>query len=261
MIHRLREITDGLFRGSAPSPKDVAWLKDTLGIKKIVSLDRDTGERINRACQLLGIKHVKLYLDETRSSLAQLFKHNLKHLLLDDGPTYLHCLHGKDRTGLVSALFKCKYMGMKPEKAIEEAKSLGFGIGMHPSSVHLYESLIKACKPEKDTNSADIVSNEREYVGDNRDSFLDESRRRSFEPYLDHTRQNPADALYVYINDQSPTRQNYQKDWKEEKEKAITEHDQEETDLPMVGQYDNDAGQRGFGPTENYNGFYSEIGH
>lgn len=255
MIHRLRKITDGLYRGSAPSPKDVKWLKDKLGINKIVSLDKETGDRIDRACKLLDIDHEKVYIDGSRQSLIEALNHNLKNLLIDGGPTYIHCHHGKDRTGLISALYKCKYMGENPEEAIKEARSLGFGVGVDPSIVSLYEKIIRNCKPDKDSNSADIVSNEREYISDNRDTFLDESRQSSFSPYLDHTKQNPMDALYTYINDQSPTRQNYP-------DTSLFRYDPEKGDaVPNVGEFDNDAGQRGFGPTENYNGFFSEVGH
>jgi hypothetical protein len=251
MIQRLRKVTNELYRGSAPAPKDVLHLKNDLGIKKIVSLDEASGERISRTCKLLGIEQVKIYLDGSRKTLLDLLQHDLKKLLIDGGPTYIHCQAGKDRTGLLCALFKCKYMGVSPEDALEEAKSLGFGVGVNPKVIKLYEHIIKACKPAKDVNSADIVSNEREYIGDNRDSFLDEGHQGSFAPYLSKTRQDPMDAVYVYINDQSPTRQNYP-DYK-----SIKEHNQEEEDVvPIVGTFDNDAGGRGFGPTENYSGFF-----
>ncbi len=251
MLHRLREVVPGkLYRGSAPAPQDLVWLKDALGICKIVSLDHESGEKINRACNLLGLHHVKLYINGDRSSLMKVLHHNLKKILLDDGPTYVHCLHGKDRTGLMVALFKCKYMDMKPEDALEEAKSLGFGLGVNPKWVHLYEKLIRSCKPaQQDNNYADIVSNEREYIGDNRDTFLDESRQNSFSPYLDHTKQGPADPLYNYIMEQSPTRQNY------ESYRAIKEHNNNGEEVPQVGVYNNDAGVKGFGPSENNGGF------
>jgi len=251
MIHKFRKVAPNLYRGSAPDPKDVLRLKNELGIKKIISLDKEDGERISRTCKLLGINQVKIYLDGTRQSLLDLLHHNLKELLLDGGPTFFHCHAGKDRTGLLAALFKCKYMGVSPDKAIEEAKSLGFGLGVNPKVTKLYEQIIKSCKPENDSNNADIVSNEREYIGDNRDSFLDEGHQGSFAPYLSKTRQDPMDAVYNYIDDQSPTRQNYQ-DYK-----SIKEHDQEEEDVvPLVGIFNNDAGGRGFGPTENYGGFF-----
>lgn len=257
MIHRLRAVVpDKFYRGSAPTPKDVLELKEKLGINKIVSLDNKTGDRIDRACKLLGINHVKLYIQDDRLSLMKALEQNLKDLFIKGGPTYVHCAEGKDRTGLLVALFKCKYMGMNPKKALEEAKSLGFGIGIDPRMKQLYEKLILNCKQTpKDENSADIVSSEREYKGDNRDGFLDELHQGSFAPDLDHTRQNPMDALWGYQLDQSPTRQNYP-------DTPLFEYDPQIGGVvPNVGEFDNDSGQRGFGPTENYNGFFTEVGH
>jgi protein tyrosine/serine phosphatase len=282
MIRRLRRLADGVYRGSAPSPHDVLLLKERFGIKKIVSLDEETGEKIDRACKMLGIHHVKDYINGSRQSLYHVLSQNLRHLLLDDGPTFFHCHEGKDRTGLLGALFRIKFQGWSADKAIKEAKSLGFGVGVSPEIVHLYEKVIRACQPHKDpdVNSADIVSNEREYIGDNRDSYLDESRQDSWATYLDHTKQNPMDAIYVYINDQGPTRQNYNSTWEQPKQRAeildfLQTHPKEDlapfmakllenapinlhedNAVPQVGVFNNDAGQTGFGPTENYSGFF-----
>lgn len=251
MIKRLVEVLPNkIYRGSAPSPKDVLWLKENLKINKIISLDKDSGERISRVCKLLGINQVKVYIDWSRKSLLNFLHHDIKKLLLDGGPSYIHCAEGKDRTGLAIALFKCKYMGVDPDEAIKEAKLLGFGIGVDPKIIHTYEKLIRSCKKSKDENNADIVSNEREYISDNRDSFLDEGHQGSFAPYLSVTKQNPMDAVYNYIDDQSPTRENYPF-YKEIKNIK----DDEKTDVPMVGQYNNDAGVAGFGPTLNPGGF------
>lgn len=253
MIHRLRKITDGIYRGSAPSPDDVKQLHDNLGIKKIVSLDYASGKAISRVCKLLGIKHIMVPIDSDhlKATLLNLFKHNLKDLLEKDGPTFVHCRAGKDRTGFVSALFKCKYLGTDPEEALEEAKSLGFGINCDPKMIKTFEKLIRACKPAKDKNEADIVSNEREYKSDFRDGFLDTHHDGSFAPYLSKTRQYPMDAVYNYIVDQSPTRENYPA------YKSIKEHDHRDN-VPLVGVFDNNAGIRGFGPVDNAGGFIYE---
>ncbi len=255
MIQRLRKVTDQLYRGSAPSPKDVEWLKDTLGIKKIVSLDALAAQRIDRTCKLLGIKQIVLPIEfeNFMQSLVNFLKHDIKKLLLEDGPTYVHCAAGKDRTGLAVALVQCKYLGKDPEDAIEEAKSLGFGVDVPHAPIAIFERVIRNCKPSKDENKADIVSNERENIGDNRDSYLNEANQSSFAPYLDVTKQNPQDAVYNFIVDQSPTRQNYPES------KSIKKHDSKEHDVvPMVGVYNNDAGGRGFGPTENPGGFIND---
>lgn len=250
MIHRFRKVTEGLYRGSAPSPEDVLWLKENFNINKIISLDEQAGINIDRATKMLGIKHIMLPIDisNLRQTLFNLFNRNLKDLLINDGPTYIHCAAGKDRTGFVVAVFKCKYMGMKPEKAIEEAKSLGFGLDVDPNMIALFEKLIRGTKSVADENSADIVSNEREYISDNRSGPLDEGHQGSFSPYLSTTRQYPVDSVYNYINDQSDTRENYGN-------KAIKEN---KVYMPQVGVYDNNAGIHGAGPTEPVGGFISE---
>ena len=253
MIHKLRKITNGLYRGSAPHIPDVKWLKDNLGIKKIVSFDKHSGHIIDRVCNLLGIEHIIVPLDETRKSLLDFMKYDLKKLLIDDGPTYLHCFAGKDRSGFVSALFEVKYLGKNPKEAIEEAKSLGFGKDLDPAykrMIHLYEKIIMNSK-SADINNADIVSNEREYRGDNKDTYLDDSHQMSFAPYLSVTKQYPFDYVDNEINEQSPTRQNYKLN---EDGKKITH----ETEIPSVGQYNNSAGQTGAGPVFPSGGFLSD---
>lgn len=248
MIYRFRKVTDNLYRGSAPSPIDLFKLKERYNIKKVVSLDAEAGNRIKRAAKLLGIEHIIIPIDWRRPSLFNLLDMDLKKLFLEDGPTFVHCMAGKDRTGLAIALVECKYLGKTPDEAIEEAKSLGFGHGIDPKVTHLYENIIRACKSDNDINNADIVSLEREYKSDNRDSYLDEARQMSFAPYLSKTRQYPYDDVYNSINEQSPTRENYHSS----KQKNI---DNESESIPQVGTYNNNAGVIGVGPALNPGGF------
>jgi len=255
MIHRFIEVLPKfLFRGSAPSPQDVKILKEKFKINKIISLDEQDAKKIEKICDQLDIEQViiPIEFDSIYEDLFKLLKFDLKELLLANGPTFVHCHAGKDRTGLLIALFKVKYLGMDPEEAIDEAKSLGFGVGVPDKVVKLFEKLIRAAKLEKNNimsnmGGSNIVSNQREYISDNRDTFLDEGRRGSFAPYLTPTRQYPMDALYVYINDQSPTRENYNRPVQPATHQDI---------VPLVGVFNNDAGVRGFGPTESYSGFF-----
>ncbi len=249
MIYRFEKVDDGIYRGSAPSPQDVQWLKDNYNINKIISLDGRSGDKIERACQLLNIKQLKLPLDGSKEALINLFKNNIKSLLKDNGPTYIHCYYGKDRTGLLAAIYKCKYMGMDPEAAIKEAKSLGFGVGVNPDFINLYEKLIRVCKPQ-DENSADtIVDHLHESKSDNRTSPLDEAKQQSFAPYLSKTRQYPYDDPYSDLLDQSQTRNNVNQSIKQHKN---------ELSVPLIGNYNNGAGIVGVGPTLNPGGFIYE---
>jgi hypothetical protein len=257
MIERFRKITDGLYRGSAPSENDVKNLHKYLNIKKIVSLDKETGEAINNICNNLGIEHIIIPLNGRKGPLAKLMSYDLYDLLMSGGPTYIHCMAGKDRTGLVSAMFKCLYMDWTYDQAMQEAKSLGFGVGVSPFIVGMYSNILKKICQQKEESSnnlhgTDIVHNERNYKSDSdgRGSYLDQAHQGSFAPYLSKTRQYPYDNSYNPIYDQSPTRYNYPT--------LIDPYTQEppNTDgVPMVGYYNTDAGVRGFGPAEPYGGF------
>jgi len=247
MIKRFRKITEGLFRGGAPSVKDVIKLNKLYGVKKIISLDKEAGERIDRICKLLDIEHITIPLDGTKKTLINLLSNDIKKLLTEGGPTFIHCKEGKDRTGFLAALFKCKYMGVPLEEALDEAKKLGFGEGVPKEYIELLENTLK--KVCGDSNSADIVENQREYMQDSHSSALDEADRASFSPYLDKVRQYPYDQPYNYVYDQYPTRENMSKEPVEIPEPV--------GEIPMVGMYDNSSGVKGVGPVENGGGFVS----
>src|SRR5579863_8526924 len=104
MIKRFYKMNDNVYRGSAPSSSDIADLQERFGIKKIVSLDEMVGKKIDRMCKLLGIDHVIIPVDAAKvEPMAQIMELDVCKLLEDGGPTYVHCLEGKDRTGMLCA--------------------------------------------------------------------------------------------------------------------------------------------------------------
>lgn len=255
MIKRFIKVTDSLFRGGAPTPADVVDLHKYFGIRKIVSLDANVAAKIDKITQALGIEHVVIPINERDPTpIITLISQDLKALLLEGGPTFIHCLAGKDRTGMVIAMLQCKYLGMSCRDAIKEAFKIGFGIGLNPKTTRFYIRIVeKYCRCDrgnlshKDKNNADIVDNSR--PGDDwRGSVLDAADISSFAPYLDYDRQYPYDAVYDYTNQQYPTRNN--KDLEK-----VTDENGRGTDVPLVGLYDNDSGVHGIGPVEPGNGF------
>ncbi len=256
-MQRFRKITEGLYRGSAPSENEVRHLKKYFGINKIVSLDRETGEAIDAVCNEVGIEHVMMPLNGKKAPLMKLMSQDLQELLISGGPTFIHCAAGKDRTGLVSAMYKCLYMGWSYEEAMEEAKSLGFGVGVSPFIIGMYGNLLKKVCDEKNKDESDmedpesIVSKQRSYRerDDGRGSYLDQATQGSFAPFISQTRQYPYDNPYNYINDQHPTRDNW--------DHALTPYEEDEGrfDTPLVGLYDSSGGVKGFGPVEPLGGF------
>lgn len=251
-MKRFLKITDGLFRSSAPSENDVRNLHKYLGIKKIISLDKEHGESINNICNELGIEHIIIPLNGRKGPLAQLMSYDLNELLIDGGPTLIHCTEGKDRTGFVAAMFRCLYMGWTYDEAMEEAKSLGFGIGVSPFIIGMYTNILKKiCKEKEQHSDSDIVSNERSYKSDadGRGSYLTQAHRGSFAPILSKTRQYPYDDVYNQLYDQSPTRNNLSE--------QLTPYEKIVSDegVPTVGIFNNSGALVGFGPSIQAGGF------
>ncbi len=63
-----------------------------------------------------------------------------------DGPVLVHCLHGADRTGLVSAAYRILFEGWTKDDAIAELTQGGFGF--HPLFANIPHYL-RSMEPEK----------------------------------------------------------------------------------------------------------------
>jgi protein tyrosine/serine phosphatase len=244
MIVRFRKVNKNLYRGGAPSIKDVISLKK-LGINKIVSLDQEAGEHIDRACKLLNIQHIMLPIEVTKKiSLIKFLRTDIKKLLSDNGPVFCHCSAGKDRCGLAIALYRCEVDGWAPQKAIQEAKSLGFGQGLPPAVPKLYEKIIYKAKPKYDDNAAyDIVSNQREFPSDYRDYTLDTWEQQSWSPYQDYrVKEFPFSETHIEWPEQYETRETFHDD--------DTPNNLNSATVPQIGSYDTSTnGIMGAGPS------------
>ena len=257
MLTNFSKVTDGLYRGSAPTISDVVNLYKEYGIRKIISLDENAGISIRRICDKLNIEHFILPING-QNGLSRIFKFNLKDLLLDGGPTYIHCRYGKDRTGLIVALFQCKYNDYNAQEALDEAKTFGFGIGLSPKLVEFYSNLILRCNTNNSKDS--IVDNERSGKGSNSDSVLTDGTRMSFAPFLpiDFGHKYPFPS-YNSTYDQADTSANHELNKKITEYIGAIDNDVDiEDKAVLVGLYNNDAGLSGLGPTINMTGFITE---
>lgn len=148
MIKKFFRVNDSLFRGAAPTQQDVENLKKKFNVNRIVSLDSNVAKDIDDACKKFNIEHITIGIDaSSKSSIMKLFNYDIISLLTQNPNIFIHCLHGKDRTGLAIALFRCKHDNWDCEKAIQEAKAFGFGTGLSDKIISLYTKLIQqACQ-------------------------------------------------------------------------------------------------------------------
>lgn len=157
MPDRFYKVTDGLYRGGAPTPEEVSSvLKDVFNINKIVSLDEVSGNTINQICEDLGIEHINIPLGRGDDPKVKELE-KIIPTLLENGPTYIHCRHGKDRTGMAVAMFMV-YDGWPVEKALQEAAKIGMGAGLKPSTAKSYYDAVKKYNPKDSNDAEDIVS-------------------------------------------------------------------------------------------------------
>lgn len=126
----VQQVDGGVWRGSQPTAqRDFAKLKE-MGIKVIINIQRidDSKVKVERkAAEESGFKFIHIPIDARArpddGTIAQVFKELRKK---SNQPVYLHCTLGRDRTGLVFALYRVKFQGLSPEEAYEEWTGLGF---------------------------------------------------------------------------------------------------------------------------------------
>ncbi len=205
MPTRFAKVDDHLFRGGAPELIEIPILRDDWGVRWIVSLDEKTGKNIDHACQRLGIRHTILPLTDGNNPK---FNELLPMIpeWVEYGPVYVHCLHGKDRTGAACATYRVLVDGWSVEDALAEAASFGMGWNVSKDTRKSFYQVVRRLvdKAQKDKNqnidSPDIVSNHRGLIEETQpypspttfnpltSGFLDDEPARqgpSFAPYLD----------------------------------------------------------------------------
>jgi protein tyrosine/serine phosphatase len=121
----LFRITPGFFRSAQLTKNDVTTIQ-ALGVKTVVSLRKfhrdDTllkgsgvnVKRIGINTWNVGDRHVIATLKVIRAAEKE-------------GPVLLHCQHGADRTGLVTAMYRIVFQGWSKDAALEELTQGDYG--------------------------------------------------------------------------------------------------------------------------------------
>jgi len=184
-----------LYRGGAPEPWEVKILKDVYGIEQIISLDKRSGQKIHDACKKNGINHIVIGIEDGTDNSSHIIKELGAKKIIGDLCSYVHCYHGKDRTGLFVAKFRIEN-GWSFEDAMKEAESFGFGAGIKPETVKNYTNLISDNDYKAEDNelceSCGMLKENKlcktcEYVGD----VL--GKLKTGETIVDQSRESPSD--------------------------------------------------------------------
>ena len=135
------KVTEGIYRG--PRLGDLNELK-SLKIRTILNLE-DNSEAIQKesqAAEQLGMVMVNIPMSGiSRPKPADLLRAVKIIENQDSHPIYVHCLHGRDRTGFVIAAYKIIHNDWTVEKAYQEAVDSGHNTWFHDLIFGWKESL------------------------------------------------------------------------------------------------------------------------
>jgi protein tyrosine/serine phosphatase len=121
----LFRVTPVFYRSAQLQNSDVARLQ-ALGIKTVISLrsfhsDEDLFKNSGIKLQRIGINTWDIN-DANVVKALRAVKAAEK-----EGPLLLHCMHGADRTGLVTAMYRILFQDWTKEQALEELTKGGYG--------------------------------------------------------------------------------------------------------------------------------------
>lgn len=123
-VGNLHRITPFLYRSEQPTRKGMANL-EKLGIKTVIDLRAYHSDK----AELKGTKLASVDLDiKTWRIKDEQVVTVLKTIRAqENGPFLIHCQHGADRTGAMSAMYRIVEQGWTKEAALRELREGGYG--------------------------------------------------------------------------------------------------------------------------------------
>ena len=147
-------VNDQLLRGGQPTDTGLRNLA-AMGVKTIFDLQEE-GERSHdekRLVKALGMRYVNVPMKGMTTPKEKQISHALKALNdTSDGPVFVHCKRGADRTGVVIACYRIQHDGWGNQKALSEARNYGMSWYQFP-----LQRYVKSYEPDDDSGIADSI--------------------------------------------------------------------------------------------------------
>ena len=149
-------INANYFRGAQPQGRDYADLA-AIGVKTVIDLTDDDSEPMEAAMVTrAGMKAIRMPMNTrvppTSSQIAEFLK------IVNDPanqPVYVHCVGGKHRTGVMTAVYRMQTEGWNSDKAFSEMKRYKYGADfLHPE----FKRFVYSFKPEPKGSVPTVVA-------------------------------------------------------------------------------------------------------
>ena len=125
-VPNLHRVAPNFYRSAQPESEGFKALTKDPGIKTVVSLRAFNSDEPLAAGTGVTLVRIKIHpwhieTEDVIAALANIRKGETT------GPVLLHCQHGADRTGLITALYRVLYQGWSKDAAIDEMQNGQFG--------------------------------------------------------------------------------------------------------------------------------------
>ena len=145
-IDNFAQVADGYFRGAQPQGADYAALA-ALGVKTVINLTSDDADPAEQA---MVTKNGMGYLQIPMSTRVEPTEDQLTTFLsvVNDParqPVYVHCVGGRHRTGVMTAVYRMTHDKWTPDQAFREMKQYKYGADfLHPE----FKQFVYGYRPE-----------------------------------------------------------------------------------------------------------------
>lgn len=148
-IDNFGQVDSTYYRGAQPQGQDYATLAG-LGIKAVINLTSDDASADEQTMtERAGLKYFQIpmttHVPPTAPQLSEFLK------IVNDPanqPVYVHCVGGRHRTGVMTAVYRISRSSWTPDQAFKEMKQFKFGADFLHSEfkqfVYAYPALLRA---------------------------------------------------------------------------------------------------------------------
>jgi protein tyrosine phosphatase (PTP) superfamily phosphohydrolase (DUF442 family) len=132
-IYNFAKVNDDYYRGGQPLGDDYAHLA-AIGVKTVIDLTNETDGRDEekKMVEQYGMKYLNIPMT-TRKVPTEAEIAAFLSAVDEDGDVYVHCVGGRHRTGVMTAIYRMTKDGLTGEQAFSEMKQYKYGPDfLHP---------------------------------------------------------------------------------------------------------------------------------
>ncbi|MEN6386461.1 MAG: dual specificity protein phosphatase family protein [Phycisphaerales bacterium] len=122
-IGNFHQVSENLYRGKQPTAQGIEQLKQ-MGVKTIVNLrTEDTDTKLLKG---YDFNYVRIPMRAKDPKVEDVITFLKIATDINQGPVFVHCMRGADRTGMMCAAYRVVVQGWDKKDAINEMKNGGY---------------------------------------------------------------------------------------------------------------------------------------